>query len=117
MNTRSTGPNLHPGVVFPVLERFEEEKKLPTNQSIIGVLRYFTEQNYSHQKAITEVSKRVYAKYFHDTVYFASIRSIERKMKKMWDNFRECRKRFGTGQAGKAIENYKIFVQESRRSF
>ena len=38
-------------------------------------------------------------------------------MKKMWDNFREGRKRFGTGHAGKPIENYKISVQESEDLF
>ena len=50
-------------------------------------------------------------------MYCVSIRSIERKMKKMGDNFREGRKRFGTGQGGKAIENYKILVQISEDLF
>ena len=35
----------------------------------------------------------------------------------MWDNYREGRKRFGTEQSGKAIENCKILVQESEDLF
>ena len=103
--------------MFPVLTRFEHEKKLPTTKSVIGVLRNLTENKYSHKQSITEVSKLIYAKYYHDTVFCIPIRSIERKMKKMWDDFREGRKRWASGQSGKAIERYKNLVEESEALF
>lgn len=107
MSTRSSGALIHPDVAFPSLLKFDSPKKLPTNGSIIGVLKQLTESKFSHEDAIVEVSKLVYAKWFHDTVYCITLQGIRKKMKKMWDIFREGRKRYQEGKTkGKAIDQY-----------
>ena len=93
MNTRSSGGLLHPDVMFPSLPKFDHPKKLPTNLSVVGVLRYLTEAKFSHDVAVREVSKLVYAKWFHDTVYCISLQGIQKKLRKMWDEFRKGKKR------------------------
>ena len=108
MNTRSSGALLHPDVTFPTLTKFKNPTKLPTNASVIGVLWYLTEQKFTHDDAVNEVSKLVYAKWFHDTIYCLTLQGIRKKMKKLWDVFREGRKRFQEGKnSGKAIEQYR----------
>ena len=100
------------------MDRFHDNAKLPTNKSIIGVLRNLTEKKFSHDVAIAEVSKLVYAKYFHDTVYCQSKSTIRRKMKKLWDTFKEGRKRWAAGRTdGKAIESYNQLRESAEELF
>ena len=79
MQRRSGGPILDPDIVFPPLEVFDHPKKLPTTKSVIGVIRYLTEDKLSHSSAIKIVSKLVYAKYGTMTlsIAFLSEASIE----------------------------------------
>ena len=107
MSTRSSGCLLHPDVTFPSLAKFDNPKKLPTNGSVIGVLRHLTENKFTHDDAVVEVSKLVYSKWFHDTVYCITLQAIRKKMRKMWDIFREGRKRYQEGKtSGKAIDQF-----------
>ena len=91
----SSGQNLlDPNVEFPVLVSFEHPKKLPTYKSVIGVMRNLTlVENYQSIVAIGEVSKLIYAKYYHDSVFCISIQGIRRKLKLDWEIFKQGRKR------------------------
>ena len=116
MQRRSRGPILDPDIVFPPLEVFDHPKKLPTTKSVIGVIRYLTEDKLSHSSAIKEVSKLVYAKWYHDTVYCISLRSINRKLSGLWDIFREGRKR-EREKGRKPTEKYKSLVLNAGQLF
>ena len=107
-STRSSGPLLDPDVLFPSCKEFEHPKKLPTVKSIVSCLKYLTNKKYTHEQAIREVAKRVFAKYYHDTVCCLSLRGIEKRVEGIWDTFREGRRRVREGRTtGKAIDSYK----------
>ena len=89
MKRRSSGPILDPDIVFPPLEIFMHPTMLPTTKSVIGVLRHLTQNKLSHDEASKEVSKLIYAKWYHDSIYCLSQRSIERKVKALWKDSRE----------------------------
>ena len=107
MERWSCGPILDPDVVFPVLKKFKYPTKLPTKKSVICSLRFYTENKFSQEEAIQEVSKRVCAKWYHDTVYCVSIRSIRRRMKKIWYGFRE-------GKRGGQVNRKKKLLKRTR---
>ena len=118
MNRQSCGPNLHPDVVFPAIARFKDRTKLQTLSSVIGVLRYLTEKKFTHVNAINEECKLVYVKYFHDTVYCISKSAIRKRITKLWDIFKEGRKRWQEGNTeGKAINNYKELCQQAEKLY
>ena len=105
---RADGPILDHVVVFPAMVEFTPRTKLPTMKSIIGVLKFLTDNKTLHEAAVKEVSKRVYAKYFHDTIYCISLCSIERRIGDTWNHFREGRKRVGEGKTtGVSIDRYR----------
>ena len=72
--TRHKSGGIDPAVVFPDLSNFSPPTKLPTNRSVVGVLQNVIKgskgaNQISTNDAVREVAKRVYAKYYHDTVY------------------------------------------------
>lgn len=117
---RSVGPLLDPDIVFPESEAFDEPSKLPTNKSIIGVIRHLTGRKYRHDQSVAEVAKRVYAKYFHDTVYCLPYRTINRRVQKLWDVFREGKKRYSSSSKGKerkVVGEYRELVENAEKLF
>ena len=117
MSTRSSGTLLHPDVDFPILVKFKDPTKLPTYLSVIGVLRHLTENKLTHEEAVCEVSKLVYAKWFHDTVYCITLQGIRKKMTKIWKIFREGNKRYREGKtSGKAIEEYTKLTKTAKKA-
>ena len=109
---------MDPNIVIPSIEKFGDLFKLPTNKDVIGVLRHLTENKCSHALAIAEVAKRVYAKWFHDSIYCLHIRTIRRKIETLWNIFREGKRRHSEGRAtGKAIDNYKILITDANKLF
>ena len=115
---RSSGPLLDPSIVFPPLEKFGDPFKLPTIKDVIGVLRHLTENKSPHQLAVTEVAKRVYAKWYHDSIYCFPEWTIKRKIENLWSTFRDGKKRHLAGRSmGKAIDNYKILVADANKLF
>ena len=52
---RSHGQLLDPDVNFPKIATFNEPTKLPTYKSVIGVLRFLTENKHSHSSSVYEV--------------------------------------------------------------
>ena len=119
MQRRSDGPILDPNIVFPPLQRFHQPNKLPTKRSVISVLRFLTEDKWTHSDAIAEVAKQVYAKWYHDTVYCVTIRSVRRKVKTMWEIFWEGKRRISevTKKEHKAMKDYSKLVSEAEEMF
>ena len=93
----SSGPVLDADVVFPSMEKFLHKAKLPSIKSVIGVLRYLTNKKVKHDAAVREVTKLVYSKWYHDTVYCINMRAMERKLSDLWKDFREGRRRVAEG--------------------
>lgn len=77
--TRANSGGIDPDVLFPPVPIFVPRSQLPTLKSVIGVLRHTTAAKIPHDKAVREVSKLVFAKWFHDTVYCIPVRSVERR--------------------------------------
>ena len=95
--TRNESRDINPDVIFPSLDKFQHPTKLPTNKSVIGVLQSLTSGGAvrtRHDDAAREVAKLVYSKWFHDTVYCIHLNAVFKRIKKMWETFREGRKRF-----------------------
>ena len=81
--TRAQSGDINPDVVFPLLDKFQHPTKLPTNKSVIGVLKSKTaggKVQTRHEDAVREVAKLVYSKWFHDTVYCVSFRTMKRRV-------------------------------------
>ena len=111
----SSGTLLDPEIVFPMMEKFLHKGKLPTLKSVLWVLRHFTgggKKNIEHKTVVTEVVKLVYSKWYHDTVYCLSFRSMERKLSDLWKDFREGKKRLSDarGYNNKAVQKYTEMV-------
>ena len=78
--TRHQSGDINPDVEFPVLDQFQRPTQLPTYKSVIGVLQSLTaggKVNRSHDEAVREVAKQLYAKWFHDTVYCLALNTIQ----------------------------------------
>ena len=52
-------------------------------------MRHLTAAKVAHDKAVREVSKLLYAKWFHDTVYCIPVNDINRKLENVWKTFRD----------------------------
>ena len=121
--TRHKSGGIDPAVVFPDLSNFSPPTKLPTNRSVVGVLQNVIKgskgaNQISTKDAVREVAKRVYAKYYHDTVYCMTLQGIIKKLDNIWSIFKEGRKRFNAGmKTGKAIDNYKELVDNADKLF
>ena len=64
--TRHSSGGINPAVVFPSTEDFIPRTQLPTVKSVIGVLQNLTaggKSQVSHDVAVREVAKRIYAKW------------------------------------------------------
>ena len=112
--TRNQSGDINPDVLFPLFDKFQQPSKLPTYKSVIGVLKSLTaggKANHSHEEAVREVAKLLYSKWFHDTVYCLAINTVQDRLRKDWEIFREGRKRFQAGRmTGKGIDAYKELV-------
>ena len=114
--TRRESGDINPDVEFPVLAKFQHPTKLPTYKSVIGVLQFLTsggKQQVKHVDAVREVSKLLITKWYHDTVYCLHLETVRDRMVKMWEVFREGRRRFREGRkTGSAIDAYKALVEK-----
>ena len=119
--TRHKSGGIDPALVFPSLPRFSPPSQLPTLKSVLGVLQSLTSggsAQTTHAKAVREVSKLIFAKWYHDTVFCLSVNAIAKRLTKVWMEFRESRKRYGEGkQSGKAIEDLKQMVENADKLF
>ena len=119
--TRHQSGDINPDVEFPVLDQFQRPTQLPTYKSVIGVLQSLTaggKVNCSHDEAVREVAKQLYAKWFHDTVYCVALNTIQDRLRKDWEIFREGRKRFHAGRmTGKSIDAFKELAEKKDRLY
>ena len=97
--TRSQTKDLDPDKDFPPCKYFQPPTKLPTVQSVIGMLRYHLEMvgigKVTTDMAVQEVAKQVYTKYYHDTVFCVSLTTIHRRVKALRKQFSEGKKGMG----------------------
>jgi hypothetical protein len=77
---------------FPSMERFHQKTKLPTNKDVIGVMRYFTMKNHSVNQVVREVKKRVYSKWYHDSIFCHSFSIIKRRVEGIWKIYADYKK-------------------------
>lgn len=122
LKTRSSGVVLDPDQVFPLCKLFQPVEKLPNNKSVICLIRYHVDRGgagITHAKAISEVAKQVYAKWYSDTVYCVSLSTIVRRLSALWSVFFEGRKRLN--EKGKencqAVKKYKELVDNKEKLF
>jgi len=91
-SNRSSGQVLDPNEVFPPREKYHPPSQLATNGSVISMIRFLLEMKgkgvVTESQAISEVSKQIYAKYYHDTVYFLPESTIQRRVQNLWDQFK-----------------------------
>ena len=115
--TRFCGPLLNPDFDFPPLKSFSNSKKLPTYGDVIGVLRYILEcqkTNIQTNQALNEVKKRLYGKWYHDSVYCVSQAAILKRLQKDWKIFKEGKRRIREERtAGTAIAGYKCLREKA----
>ena len=111
----SSGPVLDVDIVFPSMEKFLHKTRLSSIKSVIGVLGHLTNSKVKHEVAVREVTKLVYSKWYHDTVYCINMRAMERKLSELWKDFREGRRRVaeGRGDSSKVVVKYKHLVEVS----
>ena len=119
--TRKQSGDINPDVVFPLLDKFQHPTMLPTIKSVIGVLQSKTaggKAQTSHDDAVREVAKLVFSKWFHDTVYCIALHAVVKRIRKIWEIFREGRKRFNAGRnSGPAIDAYSDLVADADKLF
>ena len=120
--TRAQSGGIDPDINFPPLPQFSYPTKLPTVGDVIGLLCHFTHSGagagHSHQWATREVAKQIYMKWYHDTVYCQSLRTVERRVSDMWTEFREGRKRYKEGRTeGKPLDNLRRLVEDKNKLF
>ena len=107
---------------FPPQKFFKPPTKLPTVQSVICMIRYHLEKgigSVTKDMAIREVTKQIYAKYYHDTVYCVSLTTIQRRIDALWKKFNEGRKRYGQKgkEMSKAVMDYQDLFQKKNELF
>ena len=125
--TRSKGDVFDPDIAFPPASQFNPPTKLPTIRSVVCMVRYYAGVGRGHgsNKAIDEVSKQVYSKYYRDTVYCASVRTIARRVKDLWEEFSEGKKRLQQNEQRKkegkpkmaAVARYEELVKKMNTLF
>ena len=114
--SRSSEPGLLASdVLFPPLAHFLHKSKLPTIRSVLGVVRNLTTKKCEHGVAIREVVKLVYSKWFHDTVYCLSLRTMERRLTELWKVFKDGKHSIGKGKGDtvKVVRLYKEMVESA----
>ena len=106
--TRKSSGGMDPNVLFPAMTNFLHPTKLPAIKSVIGVMRHLMaggKARMAVKEAAREVAKRVYAKWFHDTIFCISLSTIVDRLEKMWLTFKEGKRRFNEGRLdGKAVQ-------------
>ena len=89
-------PVLDADLDFPVSKTFQPPTQLPTYKSVLGRLRFLSsggKRNMSSMDAAREVSKEIYCKYFHDSVYCSSFETIVYKVNNLWETYRKGKTR------------------------
>ena len=118
--TRSSGPLLDPEIVFPECERVSTQ--LPDIKTVIGLFKFIQRRNVgpggSESRILREVSKCVYTKWWHDTVYCVNFETTVKKVSKLWGEYKEGLKRLRAGrESSAAVARYKEIVAQKDQLF
>ena len=111
--TRANSGSIEPEVLFPSVPKFVPSLQLPTVRSVIGVMRHLTAAKVAHDKAVREVSKLLYAKWFHDTVYCIPVNGIKRTLENVWMTFVRDVRGCQPGEAGRLSVIYFLVITVS----
>ena len=123
---QSGEPVADPDEHFPACRRFIPPTQLPSYRGVIGRIRCLTaggKQNMSTKEAVREVSKEIETSYCNATVYSLELRAIERSVTKLYDDFKEGRKRYAAGKTDKqgndlpAVTKYKDLIAKKDMLF
>ena len=106
-------------IAFPKLKNYLPSTMLPTTESVVGMLRYYSDKNMVGKKtrsdAVAEVAKKIYAKWYHDNIPCISPGSLRTKLGKLLDLVQEGHHRYqeqvkqGRGER-KVVTDYKDLV-------
>ena len=117
----SGAPVLDEDFHFPLLKKFNPPDKLPTIGSVIGRLRMLSgggKRNMTRQQAVTEVSKEIESKYYHDTVFSKPLPTISRCVKTLYDNFMDGKKDAKKGRMNLAkAKAYVEMIRDKNKLF
>ena len=117
--TRASGPLLDPAVVFPDCSKTTTQ--LPDNATVIGLVKHLLrvgKGTKSEKEVIREVSKLVYSKWWHDTVYCHSLEGIVYKLTELYKQYKDgwLRIKQGRDKCGAALK-YKELVENKNKLF
>ena len=77
VKTRSDGAVYDPDLGFSPAPKFQPQDQLPSVRSVISLIRYHVEVRHKDREiALKEVTKQIYCKWFADTVFCVSERTI-----------------------------------------
>ena len=111
--TRSSATVFDFNQEFPPMKQFTPSDKLPDIRSVVGVLRYVLEQQGVGKVTVDigarEVAKLVLAKWFHDSVYHKSMKSIMKMIKKLYDTYTVGKHRQAQGRLNS--DSFKLFEE------
>ena len=122
----SGGRCLDPEIVFPPSTDLQPKSQLPTKKGVMCLIRQLLLPSPGHAapstpKAVKEVAKMVYAKWYHDTVYCVSLRTVERMVTSLWNVFKEGKKRWkvtaGENYTRKSVTSYIELVDTCNQLF
>ena len=106
---------------FPPFDKFQPPTKLPSIRSVIGRLRNLTsggKYNMSFERASRETAKEIFSKYYHDTIYCVPYATMVFKIKKLFTEFKDGKKRLAQGrEQSEAVSKYKEMVLSKDKLF
>ena len=112
--TRSSGPVLDPDLVFTECQR--PTTQLPDIKTVIGMIKFWMRDGtgvVSDGAVIREVSKLIYTKWWHDTVYCIHLNTVVYRVTNLWKDIKEGVKRMKAGRdTAAAVQCYKDIVQD-----
>ena len=100
---------------FPPIERFHHRAKLPTHKDVIGVMRYMTNKKHAINMVAQEVAKRVYSKWYHDSVFCHSLSTIRRRVDSVWKIYTDYKRR--GKETGAAADKYRELKENADKLF
>ena len=123
--TRSGGPVYDPDLHFPPMEKFQPTDMLPTIRSVISCVRNLVEGAGATTKCVSvelacrEVAKKVYSKWYTDTICCVSITTIQRRLVNVYKIFTEGKKRLNAKgkENSKAVLNFKDLADKKNKLF
>ena len=86
-------------------------------QTVLGLIKFHLKDG-SSPEAIRVVSKLIYAKWKHDTVYCIALEAVVKKVTKFWSIYKEGVMRLRAGrEKSSAVQKYKEMVENKKALF